>query len=74
MQRGGKNVENVQIEYTVEYQCPMYGVLYYQNVMAAGIADAKTAIRRVHPDVIIRAVTLTSIGDEMDTQQNNHTS
>ena len=49
-------MENEQTEYTVEYQ-DRYGVVYYRNVKAEDIAEAKAMIQLIQPDVIIRAVT-----------------
>ncbi|WP_232695747.1 hypothetical protein [Brevibacillus daliensis] len=49
-------MENEQIEYTVEYQ-DTYGVLYFENVKAFNLSDAKMKIRQRFPDVFIRAVT-----------------
>lgn len=47
-----------QHEFTVEYQDPVNGVTYYENVMASSISDAKEQIRNRHPDVTIRAVSM----------------
>ncbi len=48
--------DNEQTEYTVEYQ-DRYGVVYYRNVQATDIAEAKARIQQMLPDVTIRAVT-----------------
>jgi len=50
-------VENKELEYTVEYQ-DGYGVLYFDNVKASDLSDAKMQIRQRFPDVTIRAVTV----------------
>ncbi|MFC5470871.1 hypothetical protein ACFPPD_19465 [Cohnella suwonensis] len=50
-------MENEQIEYTVEYQ-DGYGVLYFENIKASDLSDAKMQIRQRFPDVTIRAVTV----------------
>ncbi len=52
-----KCVENKELEYTVEYQ-DGYGVLYFDNVKASDLSDAKMQIRQRFPDVTIRAVTV----------------
>lgn len=44
--------------YTVEYECPIYGVVYYQNVSACDFDEARWHIHSVQPDAIIRAVSL----------------
>jgi hypothetical protein len=54
---GGEVMENEQIEYTVEYQ-DGYGVIYFENVKASDLSDAKMQIRQKSPDVTIRAVTV----------------
>jgi|GEM_PF-1160365 len=50
------NVEPVELEYTVEYQ-DAYGVLYFENVKATDLSDAKMKIHQRYPDVVFRAVT-----------------
>jgi len=50
-------VENEELEYTVEYQ-DGYGMLYFENVKATDLSDAKIQIRQRFPDVTIRAVTV----------------
>ncbi|MFC4305287.1 hypothetical protein [Cohnella boryungensis] len=50
-------MESEQAEYTVEYQ-DTYGVVYYRNVKASDIAEAKALIRQGNPDVVIRAATI----------------
>lgn len=47
-----------QYEFTVEYQDPVNGVTYYENVMASSMSDAKKQIRNRHPDITIRAVSM----------------
>lgn len=47
-----------QYEFTVEYQDPVNGVTYYENVMASSISDAKEQIRNRHQDVTILAVSM----------------
>ncbi|MED4730762.1 hypothetical protein P9597_21995 [Aneurinibacillus migulanus] len=44
--------------YTVEYECPVYGVVYYQNVPACDLEEARWHIHSAQPDAIIRAVSL----------------
>jgi hypothetical protein len=50
-------VENEEHEYTVEYQ-DAYGVLYFENVKASNLSDAKMQVFQRLPDVNIRAVTI----------------
>lgn len=50
-------MENKQLEYTVEYVDHL-GVVYYENVQAAGVSEAKLLITGRFPDVTIRAVTV----------------
>jgi hypothetical protein len=42
--------------YTVEFVQPYSGVVYFHEIGAADIVDAKQQISRMHPDAIIRAV------------------
>lgn len=50
-------MEKEKAEYTVEYQ-DILGVVYYRNVKASDVAEAKALIRQGSPDIVIRAVTL----------------
>ncbi|MBB6695326.1 hypothetical protein H7B90_28410 [Cohnella xylanilytica] len=50
-------MEKKQIEYTVEYM-DQNGVVYFENVKASGLSDAKRQIRQRFADVTIRAVTV----------------
>lgn len=50
-------MENEQMEYTVEYQ-DAYGVLYFENVKASNLSDAKMRVLQRFPDIDIRAVTI----------------
>ncbi|GGG78662.1 hypothetical protein [Paenibacillus radicis (ex Gao et al. 2016)] len=52
-------MDNEQIEYTVEYQ-DNYGVMYFENVKANNVAEAKMQISQRLPDVVIRAITVVS--------------
>jgi hypothetical protein len=56
--------EQLQHEYTVEYQDPRYGVTYFDNVLASSVADAKVQILSRHPEVKIQAVTINPIDDK----------
>jgi hypothetical protein len=47
-----------QNRYTVEYAFPFNNVIFYRDIAANGIEDAKLQIQAVNSDVIIRAVTL----------------
>ncbi|MNJ47486.1 hypothetical protein [Paenibacillus fonticola] len=60
-------MENDQIEFTVEYQ-DSNGVLYFENIKASNLSDAKMQVRQRFPDVNIRAVTIVphDNGDEPD--------
>ncbi|QYR21301.1 hypothetical protein KZ483_27075 [Paenibacillus sp. sptzw28] len=51
-----------QDRYTVEYVFPFNNVVFYRDITANGIEDAKVQIQAAHPDVIIRAVTLQEEG------------
>jgi hypothetical protein len=62
-------MDNQRHEYTVEYQDPVNGVTYFDNVLASSIADAKGQIRSRHPDVYILAVSMTAINEQ---QSNNN--
>ncbi|GIO16514.1 hypothetical protein J19TS2_60690 [Cohnella xylanilytica] len=44
-------MEKEQIEYTVEY-LDRNGVVYFENVKASGLPDAKLQIRQKFPDVM----------------------
>jgi len=44
--------------YTVEYTDSVYDIVYYRNVHAFGIEDARHRICSLYPDARIRAVTL----------------
>lgn len=50
-------MESEELEFTVEYQ-DGYGVLYFENVKASDLSQAKMQIRRMFPAVTIRAVTV----------------
>ncbi|GGF96460.1 hypothetical protein GCM10010912_46620 [Paenibacillus albidus] len=50
-------MDNKELEYTVEYQ-DSYGVIYFENIKASDLSDAKMQIRQRFPDVSIRAVTV----------------
>ncbi|WP_240422072.1 hypothetical protein [Paenibacillus periandrae] len=60
-------MENEQTEFTVEYQ-DNYGVVYYRNVKATDIAEAKVIIRQMQPDVVIRAITLVPNDEYADSE------
>jgi hypothetical protein len=62
-------MDNQRHEYTVEYQDPVNGVTYFDNVLASSIADAKGQIRSRHPDVYIRAVSMNANNEQ---QSNNN--
>lgn len=50
-------MEIEHLAFTVEYE-DAYGVLYFENVMATDIADAKMLIQQRLPHVAIKAVTI----------------
>lgn len=52
-----KCLENEELEYTVEYQ-DAYGVLYFENVKASNLSNAKMQVCQRFPDANIRAVTI----------------
>ncbi|MFP4977517.1 hypothetical protein ACE6ED_19080 [Paenibacillus sp. CN-4] len=56
-------MENEQIEYTVEYQ-DSYGVVYFENVKALSLSDAKIQVHQRIPEANIRAVTAVSHANE----------
>jgi len=56
-------VEIEQLAFTVEYE-DAYGVLYFENVMATDIADAKMHIQQRLPHVTIKAVTIVQANRE----------
>ncbi|PWV95892.1 hypothetical protein DFQ01_12467 [Paenibacillus cellulosilyticus] len=50
--------------YTVEYQ-DLYGITYYDEVLASSIGDAERQVRSKRPEASIRAITLNpKIDDE----------
>ncbi|NIK21865.1 hypothetical protein [Paenibacillus lupini] len=51
------NMENEQIDFSVEYQ-DTNGVVFYRNVKAEDVAEAKQIMNQLHPEAIIRAVSL----------------
>ncbi|MGO4106472.1 hypothetical protein [Paenibacillus sp. YAF4_2] len=51
------HMENEQIDFSVEYHDPN-GVVFYRNVRAVDIAEAKQIISLLHPEAVIRAVSL----------------
>jgi hypothetical protein len=52
-------VEQEQI-FMVEYECPIYGSVYYRNVSATNMKDACGQVTAMQPDMMIRAVSLLS--------------
>lgn len=50
-------MENEQIDFSVEYQ-DTNGVVFYRNVRAEDVAEAKQIMKQLHPEAIIRAVSL----------------
>ncbi|QWU14879.1 hypothetical protein SAMN04487895_10953 [Paenibacillus sophorae] len=50
-------MDDDRVEYTVEYQ-DTNGILYFENVKASNLSEAKVQIRQRLPDVFIRAVTI----------------
>lgn len=56
-------MENEQIEYTVEYQ-DSYGVVYFENVKALSLSDAKMQVHQRFLEANIRAVTAVSHANE----------
>jgi hypothetical protein len=44
--------------YTVEFVEPYTGVVHFREIGAADIVDAKQQILTMHPDAIIRAVSM----------------
>ncbi|CAM3395607.1 hypothetical protein PALU110988_20270 [Paenibacillus lupini] len=50
-------MENEQIDFSVEYQ-DTNGVVFYRNVKAEDVAEAKQIMNQLHPEAIIRAVSL----------------
>ncbi|GGD77531.1 hypothetical protein [Paenibacillus nasutitermitis] len=55
--------------YTVEFTDSIYEIVYYRDVHAFGIEDARHRICRLYPDARIRAVTL--LNDEDNTAAKN---
>lgn len=50
-------MENEQKDFSVEYQDPN-GVVFYRNVRAEDITEAKQIMNQLHPEANIRAVSL----------------
>jgi hypothetical protein len=52
--------------YTVEFVEPYSGVVYFREIGAADIVDAKQQIITLHPDVIIRAVSQVKVDSQVE--------
>jgi hypothetical protein len=52
--------------YTVEFVEPYSGVVYFREIVAADIVDAKRQITTMHPDVIIRAVSQVKVDSQVE--------
>lgn len=52
-----------QYVYTVEYQ-DLYGITYYEEVIASSTGAARGLVQSRRPDVHIRAVTMNPINEE----------
>ncbi|WCK52558.1 hypothetical protein PP175_14035 [Aneurinibacillus sp. Ricciae_BoGa-3] len=53
-------MEQEQI-FIVEYECPLYGSVFYRNVSATNMEEACGQITAMQPDMMIRAVSLLPI-------------
>ncbi|MFT9846848.1 hypothetical protein [Aneurinibacillus sp. REN35] len=51
-------MERIEHVYSIEYECPVYGVVYYRTIPARTFEEATWHIHSTQPDAVIRAISL----------------